>query len=75
MFIVLDTEHILLSLAQLGQTIEDGGLARVLESKHSDDQEVCVVSQVFSNAIAETMILVNQLQSLLQLGLSTSLTH
>ena len=75
MLIILNTKHVLLSLAQLGQAVENCGFARVLKSKDSDDEEVCVVSQVISDAIAETMILVHQLESLPQLGQNSLVTN
>ena len=58
---ILDSEDLLgLRLAELGQVVEDGGLAGVLETKHPDHQEVSVVSEVVSDTITETVILINQ---------------
>ena len=66
MFVVLHPEEILLALAELGETVEDGGLAGVLEPDHADHEEVRVVREIVRDAVAEHVSLVNKLYCLSQ---------
>ena len=60
MFIVLHSEYVLFILTKFCQTIEDGGFARVLETKDSNDHEVSVVRHEVSDTITENMVFVNK---------------
>ena len=71
MFVVLDPEEILLALAELGETVEDGGLAGVLEPDHAHHEEVRVVREIVRDAVAEHVSLVNKLYCLSQFMLGS----
>ena len=71
MFIILDSKYVLVSFTEFSQTIEDGGFARVLETKDPNDHEVSVVGHEVCNSIAENMVLINKFNRLPQSGLAS----
>ena len=71
MFVVLHPEEILLALAELGETVEDGGLAGVLEPDHANHEEVRVVREIVRDAVTEHVSLVNKLYCLSQFMLGS----
>ena len=71
MFIILDSKYVLVSFTEFSQTIEDGGFARVLETKDSNDHEVSVVRHEVCNSITENMVLINKFNRLPQSGLAS----
>ena len=71
MFIILDSKYVLVSFTEFSQTIEDGGFARVLETKDPNDHEVSVVRHEVCNSITENMILINKFNRLSQSGLTS----
>ena len=70
----LHSEDVLFLWAELSKGIDDGGFPSILQAKHSDDNEVGVVSHEVIDAITEDMILINKLDSLSQLG-DSFVTH
>ena len=66
MFKILYPEHIFVIRTELGQTIQNCGLSRILKSKHSNDNKVRVVGEEVWYSVAENVILVNKLERLIQ---------
>ena len=65
---ILNPEDILVIRTELGQTVENCGLASILKSKHTNYNKISVVSQEIRYSVTKNVILVNELEWLLQFG-------